>query len=169
VAESKIHNSSRHFGSVDMFIDLGEWSFRMGRPIANEGFLKALLTYGTYDTYEFFCPDRYHQQEFTNRLRGLITDDYLLSRVRPSLQVALAEALQTRAFDVFHSGDFTYFMPYLVGVRNRCASSPFPITGVTHSLDAVYLNLRYLELTLNHLLSFDGIICTSLAAKQTVA
>lgn len=156
------------FGSVDMFTDFGEWGFRMGRPIANEGFLKALLTYGTFDTYEFFCPDVYHMEQFSERVRDLIGDSHLLSRVKASLQIALAESVQSEKYDVFHLGDFTYFMPYLVDIRNRYAQHPFPITGVTHSLDAVRMNLRYLELILAGLAPFDGIVCTSDAARRAV-
>jgi len=156
------------FGSVDMFIELGDWGFRMGRLIANEGFLKALLTYGSYGSYEFFCPDVYHMERFSKKVKDLIKDPQLLNRVKSSLQIALSEAIQLNKYDVFHLGDFTYFMPYLVDMRNRYAKDPFPITGVTHSLDAIYMNLRYLELVVAGLRPYDGIICTSHSAEQTV-
>jgi glycosyltransferase involved in cell wall biosynthesis len=59
-------------------------------------------------------------------------------------------------------------MPYLVGIRNSLAKQPFSITGVTHSLDSVNMNLRYMELYYAGLAPFDGIICTSHAAEQCV-
>lgn len=156
------------FGSVDMFMEFGEWGFRMGRPVANEGFLRALLTYGTYDEYEFFCPDVYHTEKFSEKISELIPDSALTARVKTSLQIALSESLRLNTYHVFHLGDFTSLMPYLVGVRNRYANRPFPITGVTHSLDGVFMNLRYLELLLAGLAPYDGIICTSRCAKKTV-
>jgi glycosyltransferase involved in cell wall biosynthesis len=156
------------FASVDMFMDLSEWGYRMGRPVANEGFLKALLTHGTYDEYEFFCPDTFHMERFSKKIHEMVNDPLKQSRVKPSLQIALSESIRSQKYDVFHMGDFTYFMPYLVGIRNRFTQNLFPITGVTHSLDAVYMNLRYLELIYAGLAPFDGIICTSHAAKQCV-
>ncbi|MBN1850758.1 MAG: glycosyltransferase family 4 protein [Deltaproteobacteria bacterium] len=156
------------FGSVDMFMDLSNWGYRMGRPVANEGFLKALLTYGSYDEYEFFCPDSFHMDYFLKRISRIIDDPQNIKRVKPSLQIALSESIRTEKYQIFHMGDFTYFMPYLIGMRNRLAENPFPITGITHSLDALYMNLRYLELVYACPASFDGIICTSQAAKQSV-
>ena len=157
-----------NFASIDMFMDFGDWDFQIGRPVANEGFLKALLTYGTYDTYEFFCPDIYHLEKFTERMAVLIEDQQLLKRIKPSLQIALSESIKDEEYDVFHLGDFTYFMPYLVDMRNRYSRSPFPITGITHSLDAIYMNLRYLQLSIAGLQPYDGIICTSKCAEKTV-
>ena len=117
------------FGSVDMFMELGDWGFRMGRPIANEGFLKALLTYGSYDSYEFFCPDVHHMERFFEKAKDMLGDPHLISRVRPSLQVALSEAIKSDRYDIFHLGDFTYFMPYLIGIRNLYAKSHFLSQG----------------------------------------
>jgi len=156
------------FGSVDMFMEFGEWDFRMGRPIANEGFLRALLKYGTYDEYEFFCPDYAHMTKFSEKVMGLIPDVSLRSRVKASLHVCLSDSLRLKRYDAFHLGDFTRYMPYLAGIRNLWAKHPFPITGVTHSLDGVFLNLRYLELLVAGLAPFDSIICTSESAKKVV-
>jgi glycosyltransferase involved in cell wall biosynthesis len=156
------------FGSVDLFMDFGDWGYRMGRPLANEGFLKALLTYGRFEAYHFFCPDLNHSQKFRERLERLVPDAALRERVHTGLQVALTETLREQDFDVFHQGDFTYFMPYLIGLRNRLARAPFPITGVTHSIDGVFTNSRYLELLLAGLAPYDGIVCTSPSAQRVV-
>lgn len=156
------------FGSVDTFMEFGGWEYRMGRPIANEGFLKALLTYGTYDSYEFFCPDVHHMERFRERLESLVPSPELLSRVEVSLHVSLAESLETRVYDVFHLGDFTYFLPHLVLLRNRKSRKAFPVTGVTHSLDGVFMNLRYMELLLAGLTPYDGVVCTSRCALEAV-
>lgn len=156
------------FGSVDMFTEFDDWGYRMGRPLANEGFLKALLTHGSYDTYEFFCSDVYHMDKFSEKIRTMIEDPHLLSRVQTSLQIALSESIKSQTYNIFHLGDFTYFMPYLIDIRNRYSRNPFPVTGVTHSLDSVHMNLRYIELTIAGLAPFDGIICSSHCAKDSV-
>lgn len=161
-------SSGRRFGSVDTFVEVGDWTYRMGRPVANEGFLKALLTHGSFDAYEFFCPDTHHMERFMQKVEELVPDPRCVSRVRPNLQIALPEALSTTAYHAFHLGDFTYAMPRLVTLRNRLCATPFPVTGVTHSLDAVRMSMRYLELALCGLASWDGIVCTSLAAREAV-
>jgi glycosyltransferase involved in cell wall biosynthesis len=156
------------FGSVDLFMDFGESKFRMGRPLADVGFLKALLTFGRYDSYYFFCPDLHHLKNFRKRLPELIPDPKLQERVQATLQVALAEILREQEFEVFHQGDFTYYMPQLIGLRNRLARVPFPVTGVTHSLDPIFMNSRYLELILAGPAPYDGIICSSPGAQAAV-
>ena len=41
---SKINKKAdMQFGSVDMFMEFGDWNYRMGRPVANEGFLQWIL------------------------------------------------------------------------------------------------------------------------------
>jgi len=156
------------FGSVDLFMEFGDWKSRVGRPLANVGFLKALLTFGRYDEYYFFCPDLHHLKNFRERLPELIPDPKLQERVQTSLQVALAEIIREQEFQVFHQGDFTYFMPQLIGLRNRMSRVPFPVTGVTHSIDPILMNSRYLELILAGPAPYDGIVCSSPGAQGAV-
>ena len=77
------------FGSVDLFMDFGDWGFRMGRPLANEGFLKALLTYGRFDSYHFFCPDLNHSERFRKRLEPLVPDAKLREQVEKTPEILL--------------------------------------------------------------------------------
>ncbi|NWF54184.1 MAG: glycosyltransferase family 4 protein, partial [Syntrophaceae bacterium] len=156
------------FGSIDLFLEAGDWKSRVGRPLANVGFLKALLTHGRYDSYYFFCPDLHHLKRFRERLPELIPDPKLQGRVQTTLQVALAEIVREQEFEVFHQGDFTYYMPQIIGLRNRLARVPFPITGVTHSIDPIFMNSRYLELILAGPAPYDGIVCSSPGAHAAV-
>ena len=156
------------FGSVDLFMEFGDWKPRMGRPSANVGFLKALLTFGRYDTYNFFCPDLHNLKIFRERLPELIPDPKLQERVQITLQVALAEIVREQEFEVFHLGDFTYSMPQLIALRNRLARVPFPVTGMTHSIDPIFMNSRYLELILAGPAPYDGIVCSSPGAQEAV-
>ncbi len=156
------------FGSVDLFMDFGEEGVRRGRSPANQAFLKALLTHGRFESYHFFCPDLNHRERFQERLERLVPDPQLRGRVQTSLQVALAESLREQDFAVFHQGDLASSMPYLIGLRNRLARVPFPITGMAHSLDGIFMNSRYLELLLAGLASYDGIVCPSPSAQRVV-
>ncbi len=156
------------FGTVDLFIDMSEWSFRMGRPVVNEEFLKALLLYGSYDEYHFFCPDINSMEIFKNRLQDIIPDPKCLPRVNVSLQIALSETLKEKEFHIFHMGDFTRYMPSMIWMRNKFSVKPFPITGTTHSLDDISMNVDYLRLMFSGIKKFDRIICTSKTAQNTI-
>ena len=156
------------FGSVDTFFDFGDWGFRMGRPVANQGFLGALLRHGTWDAYHFFCPDTAQVAMFSSRVAQLVPEPELLKRVFVSPQAHLPSHLRAHDFDAFHQGDFTYFTPWLAALRNRAGQRPFPITGVTHSLDGALMQLRFLQLVLAGLAPWDAIVCTSHAAATLV-
>ena len=156
------------FGSVDTFFDFGDWGFRMGRPVANQGFLGALLEHGTWDAYHFFCADTAQVGLFSSKVAELVPAPELQRRIFVSPQAHLASALGEHAFDVFHQGDFTYFMPYLAALRNRAGQRPFSITGITHSLDGALMQLRFLQLVLAGLTPHDAVVCTSRAAASLV-
>lgn len=156
------------FGTVDTFFGLNAADLRLGRNVANHEFLKALLTHGTYQAYHFFLPDLQHLEVFRQRLALLIPDQALARRVHATVQVALGESLQDHDFTVFHQSDFTRLLPYLAPFRDKHARAPFPITGVTHSLNTSIMPLRYLQLGLADLKPYDAIVCTSRAGMQVV-
>jgi len=140
----------------------------MGRPIANETFVQALLTHGSYDHYDFYCVDQHHLRVFRERLEALLPDASLRSRVEGRLHVSLADSLRTTDYDAFHFGDFTALLPYMVQARRRFARRPFPITGVTHSLDGLLMSTRYQQLVQAGLAPYDAVVCTSECAKESV-
>ncbi|MBI2892832.1 MAG: glycosyltransferase family 4 protein [Deltaproteobacteria bacterium] len=155
------------FGTVDTFVDPADPSPRMGRPIANQELVRALLTHGTWERYTFFVPDSWHVAQVSRALGALVPDERLGKRIEVRAQVELAKALRDEDFDVFHLGDFTYFLPFLAAARDR-ASHPFPITGVTHSLDGVTMHTRFIQLLLAGLKPYDAVVCTSQAAARFV-
>ncbi|MBN94428.1 MAG: hypothetical protein CL928_10195 [Deltaproteobacteria bacterium] len=140
----------------------------MGRPIANETFVQALLTYGTYDHYDFFCVDQHHLRAFQERLEVLVPDSGGRSRVTGHLHVGLADALRANVYDVFHFGDFTALLPYMAQARRHFANQPFPISGVTHSLDGLLMSTRYQQIVQAELAPYDAVVCTSECAKESV-
>jgi glycosyltransferase involved in cell wall biosynthesis len=162
-------DTSMLFGSTDIFFDISPWSFRMGLPVANEDFIKALLTYGTYDEYEFFCPDAHIRTLFLKKIENCITDPVLASRIKASTQICLADSIKARGYDIFHLGSFVPQMAPLSAIRNRYAKNQFPITGITHSLDSPFMVRLYDELFSSGIRSYDSIICTSTSSLQAIS
>ena len=156
------------WGSADTFVSPNPWGFRMGRPIANEGFLRALLEYGSYEHYDIYCTDMNTVRAFDSWTAEHLSDPGQRRRVQPLLHVALEGNLRDVDYDVFHFGDFTSLLPHMVEARNRLACRPFPITGVTHSLDGLLMSTRYQQLILSDLAPYDAVVCTSACAEETV-
>lgn len=156
-----------HWGSFDPFlVEDSFWQDKMGKPVVSKEFLQALLTYGTFECYDFFCPDRHYLQRFKATLEEIVPAPNQ-GRVRTSLQARFREDIRKDPLQVMHQGDFTYHMPFLMELRNSLSAiPPFPITGVTHSLDRVWMHTRFLQLLLARPQPFDAIVCTSGCARQ---
>ena len=156
------------FATVDPFFQVHDWDFRMGRPVANAAFGRALLTHGTFDEYRFFLPDNQYRLAFMEHLEKIFPDPKIRTRVTVSTQVELNKVLRDVDFDVFHQGDFTYFMPHLSSLRQWPGTRPFPISGITHSLDGPIMQTRFMQLAISNLKPEDSIICTSSTARELV-
>lgn len=155
-----------HWATVDPFIlDDPFWRQKMGMPAANKQFLEALFQYGECLSYRFFVGDR----AAAERLSQFFRTHYraVAHRVRVYPEAVLPLALKECKPDVFHNGDFTYSMPYLMEWRNRLdVSMRFPVTGVTHSLDTVSLYGKFIYLLLARPKPYDAIVCTSRCAVE---
>lgn len=158
-----------HWGSFDPFtIDSAFWQDRMGMPVANKEFLIALLTHGSAESYTFFCPDSAHVVRFRENLQKL-APAACRSRIQVVPQAMALQHLARSPADVMHNGDFTFYMPSLIEMRNRRKDiRPFGITGVTHSLDTASLHEKFLSLLLAGPGPCDAVICTSQCAVEMV-
>ena len=156
----------KRFGSTDSFLEGSNWNFRMGRPLANVGFVQALLNFGHFDAYDFYLADAAAAQAWEKNLLKWVPDAQQRALVQVRTQLQLRQALRQQTYQVFHQGDFTYFMPHLVALRNCSETNPFSVTGITHSLDN--LQHRFLQLSLCGLQPYDAVVCTSSAAKLLV-
>ena len=153
------------FGSLDTFlVEDPFWQDKMGKPVANQEFLHALLQYGTLESYRFFCPDTNSERRFQAQIEKQLPPD-LRNRVKISLQANFTDHLENALLDFIHQGDFTYHMPYLMELRNRLGI-PLPISGVTHSLDGAWMQTRFIQLLLSNPKPHDCIVCSSNCAKQ---
>lgn len=157
------------WGSADTFISDDPWGLRMGRPIANESFIQAMLQFGSYDFYDFYCTDENAARSFRAWLEENCPEQQKRDRIRTLLHAQVADNLRDLEYGCFHFGDFTSLMPHMAEARNRIARKPFPITGVTHSLDGMLMSTRYQQLVLSGLTEFDAVICTSNCAEQSVS
>uniref|UniRef100_A0A832EKW7 Glycosyltransferase n=1 Tax=Desulfacinum infernum TaxID=35837 RepID=A0A832EKW7_9BACT len=155
-----------HWATVDPFIlDDPFWQQKMGMPAANKQFLEALLQYGECSSYHFFVGDSATAERFSRFLKANHPD--VANRVFVKPQALLSGALREQKLDVFHNGDFTSAMPYLMEWRNRLdGSMRFPVTGVTHSLDTVTLYGKFISLLLAKPKPYDAIVCTSRCAVE---
>ena len=149
------------WASFDTFlVQNAFWQDKMGRPVVNKDFLKALLTYGQSDAYRFYCPNQLFAEEMKKKFFAM-ADREAVSRVKIRLQARFVEDAPN--IQTMHQGDFTFHMPHLIAARNKMNLN-YSVTGVTHSLDQPMMHMRLLQLLMAGSRSCDTIICTSRCA-----
>ena len=158
----------KRFGSIYPFLENGWGPRHLGRLVANYEFVKALLTYGTFDEYVFSNSSRANLNAFSGALRTWRLSDAQLSRVRCVPYPALPAVLQAERFHVFHLGGWGWFMPGLHYTRTRYACNPWPITAVTHSLHGPDVVDHAVRLSHAGLAPYDAVFCTSVDARQAL-
>ncbi len=160
---------SRVFCTIFPFVESHDSSLRLGRYVANYEFLKALLNYGTFDEYHLYCLNPAHFQQTVQKLSSdnQISD---LGKQRVSLFLfdSLEDNLKNIEYEVMHLGGWGYFFAGAVNLRNRYAKTPFPITGIIHSLNGQETTYHAFKLLKSAHQSFDAIVCTSLAGKEVL-
>ena len=155
------------FGSVFPFAEAGRHTRHIGRLVANFEFVKALLTWGHFDEYVFANPSPTNLRTFEQMLADWLPADRR-ARVRCLSYPALAQALEAEPFDVFHLGGWGAFMPGLHALRARHASNPWPITGVTHSLNGRGVIDDAVRVTHAGMAPYDAIFCTSTDGREAM-
>jgi glycosyltransferase involved in cell wall biosynthesis len=158
----------KRFGSIFPFLESGRQVRHLGRLVANYEFAKALLRYGTFDEYVFANTSRANLQAFAQTVQewGLPADR--LSRVRYVGYLDLPALLRNQAFHVFHLGGWGAFMPGLHYIRSRYASNPWPITGVTHSLNGREVIDHAVRMSHARMAPYDAVFCTSLDGREAL-
>jgi glycosyltransferase involved in cell wall biosynthesis len=154
------------FGSLDPFYEQGEV---MGRSVANQGFMDALLGLDPFEEYHFFVQGA----AAAGRLERLLANRFPRLHARGAFQAAerleLAGALKNTAYHCFHLSDCINHPPWLAAARNALAPEIFPVTSLTHSLSYA----RYPPAFMAHLwpgtTPRDCIVATSRAAQKTLA
>lgn len=141
----------------------------MGRSVANEEFLRALLRRDPFDAYHFFLPDQQQGKVLGKRLQEEFSSLWENGKFFIASFQELPEALGRYAYHCFHLSDCLTHNAHLAALRNAVSLRCFPITGVTHSLSYA----RYAPMFLAHMwqgtTSRDAIIATSRAAVAMVS
>ena len=158
------------WASLDsFFVQDAFWQDKMGKPIANRDFLLALLNHGTFDAYRFYYLDQADRDATRNALANLLSHE-ALQRLSFETQSALPDDIAKNPPDVFHQGDFTFHAPYLGEYRQTLAPERrFAISGITHSMDAVNIHGRLLQILLSGPKSYDAIVCTSRSGRRVLS
>lgn len=140
----------------------------MGRSVANEGFIRALLRRDPFDAYHFYLSDHRQLEILSDRLMQAFPDMVRDERFVLQTFAELPGALATHDFHCFHLSDCLLHNAPLASLRNHYSARIFPITGCTHTLSYA----RYLPMFLGHMwhgtCERDAIVATSRAAVSMV-
>jgi glycosyltransferase involved in cell wall biosynthesis len=158
----------KRFGSLFPFLEQGATERRIGRLVANHDFIKALLTYGSYDEYALSTPSASNQRDFEQVLESWDLDAPARRRVRLCAWRSLPGVMRDEPFHVFHVGGWGHFMPGLHYLRSQHARQAWPITGVTHSLNGRDVVDHAVRLTHARLMPYDAICCTSRDGREAM-
>jgi glycosyltransferase involved in cell wall biosynthesis len=158
----------KRFGSLFPFLEHGATERRIGRLVANHDFIKALLTYGSYDEYALSTPSASNQRDFEQVLESWDLDAVARRRVRLCAWRSLPDVMRDESFHVFHVGGWGHFMPGLHYLRGAHARQAWPITGVTHSLNGRDVVDHAVRLTHARLMPYDAICCTSRDGREAM-
>ena len=136
----------------------------MGRVVANEDFLRALLLYDPYDQYHFYLENQSQIESLKQRLEA----EFPRLDIRFGLKRDLPWILGTTRFEVFHLSDWvTGYVP-LAMLRNRFARHLFPITGPIHSISYARYQAEFLKHLWPGCTGRDAIVVTSRAGREVV-
>jgi glycosyltransferase involved in cell wall biosynthesis len=158
----------KRFGSIFPFMEAGAQARHIGRLVANHDFVKALLTYGSFDEYVFSNTSLSNLSMFAAAMKTWGLPDDRLSRVRCVGYAELPALLGSRAFHVFHLGGWGRLAAGLHYIRSQHASNPWPITAVTHSLHSRDVVEHAVRLSHAGFATYDAIFCTSTDGREAL-
>ena len=136
----------------------------MGRGIANEDFLRALLKFNPYDEYHFYLSD----QKQVDILKGRLQAEFPGLPLHFDIQYNLPNALRQNNFHVFHLSDWLSGYVPLASLRNALSKEIFPVTGIIHSLSYARYHRDFLEHLWEGCTSRDAIVVSSQAGKEVM-
>ncbi len=155
--------SARIWGTLDPFVEPGPV---IGRKVANQGFLEALLRANPFDAYHFFLQDRNSAQVLEHFIRDHAPN--IAARVGIYPRTELPRQLAANTYQAFHLSDCLTSQGFLAALRNRVARNIFPITGVTHSLSYARYGQAFAQHVWPGVTARDCIVATSRAGQAVV-
>jgi len=156
------------FGTVQPFVESQEKSFKIGRLVANYEFFKALFKFSDFDEFHIFCPTYANCKLTQEKIAEENISNSQKSKIKIFHITSLKKSLRQNNYYVFHLGGWGFFYPGLVHLRNIHSPELFPITGITHSLNAKESSFHSLKLCTAPVMPFDSVICTSSCGKKVL-
>lgn len=157
--------SKKIWGTLDPFFEPGEI---MGRSVANESFLRALLSLDPFDEYHFYLRSEALMDSVAGALRTQYPDIQGRAGFKMRLRHGLPKLLPRTQYHCFHLSDCINFPAYLAAIRNEYSEGIFPITGVTHSLSYERYSSDFLAHLWPGATRRDCVVATSGTAVQVV-
>lgn len=158
-----IDAASSIWGTLDPFVEPGPV---LGRKVANQGFLDALLSVDPFKEYHFFLPDITTRRNLEAYLRQV--HPQVLSKISLFPRTALPKQLASRTYYCFHLSDCLTTQGFLAALRNAVSRHIFPITGVTHTLSYARFGLAFAQHIWAGVTQRDCIVATSQAGQEVV-
>lgn len=156
------------FGTAQPFIESRENSFKIGRLVANYDFFRALFEYSDFDEFHVFCPTFANCQLTEKKISQENLPDDRKAKIKVLHIASLKKSIAQNNYHAFHLGGWGYFFPGLIHLRNIHSPRPFPITGVTHSLNDKQAAFHALKVCMAPVLPFDSIVCTSNCGQKVL-
>jgi len=151
------------WGTLDPFVEGGPI---IGRKVANEGFLRALLEADPFAGYHFFLPDQAGGRALEAFVRTL--PPAVCRKVRILPRTSLPQELARNEYACFHLSDCLTNQGFLAALRNGVARNVFPVTGVTHSLSYARYGQSFAQHVWPGATGRDCIVATSTAGAGVV-
>lgn len=158
-------STKRAWGTLHPFLETGDI---MGRPVANAGFLRALLRADPFPEYHFFLPGHDVAKATETRLREEFPSIVSRNGFRVTTRNELAWMLARKPYHCFHLSDSVTDQPHVARLRNAHAPVLFPVTGVTHSLSYARYPARFLAHLWPGTTARDAVVATSTAGQSVV-
>lgn len=151
---------------IEPDVEAGGWGTAgvlVGRRVANESFLRALVRYGDVARYLFFIGEQSQVpavQAFVSSLTHIDPQ-----RISIAHRLDLPDLLAAGEISVLHHESHWGWFFDLVAMRDRYATSHVPVTGQIHSLSYPRMLESYLRGYLNAPGLGDAVFCSSASGR----
>ena len=156
------------FGTAQPFVESQEDSFKIGRLVANYEFFIELFKQSDFDEFHIFCPTFANCKLTEKKISQEDIPDSCKAKIKIFYIASLKKSIAENNYHVFHLGGWGFFFPGLIHLRNLHSAKPFPITGVTHSLNSKQVPFHAFKVCSAPVLPFDSIVCTSNCGKKVL-
>lgn len=153
------------WGTLDPFFEGGEI---MGRSVANESFLRALVARDPFDEYHFYLRNEALMDRMAGSLRLAFPEVHARGAFKVRVRRALPNLLPRTRYHCFHLSDCINSPAFLAALRNELCEDAFPITGVTHSLSYCRYSRDFLAHLWPGATPRDCVVATSETAVKVV-